>query len=401
VIYGLVLSLISWVRRRREAPLIFPRHTFAVLIPTENDEDVIGATLEHLRQMKYPRNMFDLLVLPVNSSDQTAVAARQAGASVIGPGKRRWETREEAVLSSIERLASKQRHDAFVVLDAAARVSASYLTVLSDKLSKGAWIIQSGYRLASKGPSFSKRLSGAFIALAPSWLTVWSSTYRVGSAIRPVGYCLSRRLVEKFGVRDPGPVESEAYRIHLLKNDVVVTFTDQAMVYDASFHPYPHSGFKERIRSHWRHRIHKAIPLIREGIEWRSVAQTLGGISLLLPSFSTMMAGAGVLLLGSVYRHGWNDGLTIGWIGVIAGLLSVAFVRMTHIDAPVTAYVGLPVAPIVRAWTLLQPAFRRSQDAGSADSETSTQEKSVQQKKSYRRRFRGNQKRQPAIDPGG
>ena len=83
VLYGFVVSLIGWSTKRREAPLIYPRHIFALIVPVENDEAIIGKTIEHLRRLKYPRNMFEVVIAPVNSTDQTTTVARRKGACLL------------------------------------------------------------------------------------------------------------------------------------------------------------------------------------------------------------------------------------------------------------------------------------------------------------------------------
>ena len=52
VVYSFVLSLIGRIRGRNRAPLIFPRHVFALVIPVGNDENFISRTLDHLRRTK-------------------------------------------------------------------------------------------------------------------------------------------------------------------------------------------------------------------------------------------------------------------------------------------------------------------------------------------------------------
>ena len=104
-----------------------------------NDEGTIGRTVEHLRRNKYTRSMFDVIVAPVNCTDQTPTIARRKGAVVYGPGKQRWSDADEAVHGVLERLSAKDRYDAYVILDVRSRISANFLAVMSDKLSGAHW----------------------------------------------------------------------------------------------------------------------------------------------------------------------------------------------------------------------------------------------------------------------
>lgn len=399
-LYGFLLSLVSWLTRRREAPLIFPRHVFALLIPVDKDEGDVADTLEHLRQLKYPRGMFDVILAPVSDTEQMATIARQKGVVVHSPGKRRWRDREEALTASLERLTAKSRYDAFVMLDAAVRLSPDYLSVLSDKLSKGALIIQSGYRMAGSGSFWTTGSLSILSALSPSWLTGWSGCLRLDGGLRHVGVCLSRRGAEKYGVRDPAITDPEEYALRLLRDDTVATFTPKAILYDHRVAPRPSKPARERISS-WRRRMREhAIPLIREGIAWRSAAQTLGGINLILPSFSWMFAGALAFSGLALSAHGAGSPIVYGWLAVVAALILVVMVRLTHTGASVAACMALPALPFLM--------LRQSRQSRIPASETITapvpaaEKASSQRNGSTRRRFspRRNQRQMPSFGKG-
>jgi hypothetical protein len=371
VLYGLLLCVISWITRRREAPLIFPRHVFALVIPVEDEEETDGRTLEHVRQgIKYPRNMFDVIVVPVTSTDRIATIARQKGAIVLGPGKRKWRDREEALLSSLERLASRQRYDAFVILGAGVQVSSNFLSVLSDKLSKGAFIIQSGYHITGERSSWKSGLLAILYALSPSWLTGWSGRFRLGGGLHTTGVCLSRRIVEKYGVRSPAVTDMGAYTLRLLRDDVVVTFADRAIVYDHGVRPPAVPSVRTRLKTRWTQIRQDAGPLIRDGIAWGSIAQVLGGINLLLPSFPVMIGGALGFLGLSIALHGMGP-ITIGWMGIVAALLTLVALRLAYARAPLAAYAVLPSFPFFLFWQTVQawlyrpgiPAFTAQEGA--------------------------------------
>ena len=183
VAYGFLLSLIGRIRGSGKAPLIYPRHVFGLVVPAGNDEGSIGRTVEHLRRNKYPRGLFDVIVAPVNSTDQTATIARRKGAVVYGPGKQRWRDGEDAVLGVLERLSVKDRYDAYIILDVRSRISANYLAVMNDKLSKGALAVQSGYSVSGRKWTWNTACRALLSTLKPCWLTNWPMNLRLGGGI--------------------------------------------------------------------------------------------------------------------------------------------------------------------------------------------------------------------------
>lgn len=357
VLYGFVVSLIGWSTKRREAPLIYPRHIFALIVPVENDEAIIGKTIEHLRRLKYPRDMFEVVIAPVNSTDQTTTVARRKGAIVYGPGNKNWRNRDDAILASLERLSSKNRFDGFIILDAMARLSANYLNVLSDKLSKGALVIQSGYQISGARWSLKTGLRAILAALSPSWLTGWSVKFRLGGGGRRIGFCLSRRIIDKYKIRNPAVTDLDGYTFRLLRENVDVTFAAKAKIYDWNPSLPPVQSLAGRWQTTWHQIRHHALPMIKEGIEWKSMAQVLGGVNAFLPSFTGVLSIGMFFFVLAAYLHGLSSSISIGWMVLNAILSLFVLLRMIQMQSPVIAYATIPMLPFVLWWRALYSCF--------------------------------------------
>ena len=350
VVYGLLLSFIGRIRGNSKVPLIFPRHVFALVVPVGNDEGSIGRTVEHLRRNKYPRNMFDVIVAPVNCTDQTPTNARRKGAVVYGPGNQRWSDANEAVLGVLERLATKDRYDAYVILDVRSRVSANFLSVMSDKLSRGALAVQSGYSVSGRKWTWNTASRALLSTLKPGWLTNWPLHLRLGGGIHRTGLCVSRRLVEKHGVQQPRLDNVLGFQTRLLRHDVVIQYTDQAWVYDRTRAAGPVRSTFDSLRSRWGLARADGLPLILDGLKWRSAAQVIGGFNLFMPSFNTMLLTALLFFGLAAYLHGVDSAVAQGWIALIAGLAVFVVFRLWFMRAPVLAYAALPSLPLMLFW---------------------------------------------------
>ena len=357
VAYGFLLVLAGRIRGSGKAPLIFPRHVFALVVPVGNDEGTIGRTVEHLRRIKYPRSLFDVIIAPVNGTDQTSTIARRKGAVVYGPGKQKWRNRKDAVLGALERLSAKDRYDAYVILDVRSRISANFLAVMSDKLSKGALAIQSGYCVSGRKWTWNTAHRALLGALKPCWLTSWPLALRLGSGIHRTGLCVSRQLVEKHGVRRPRLDNALGFQTKLLRHDVVIQYTDRAWVYDRTRATKPVRSTFSRLKSRWKHALADGPSLIMDGLKWRSVAQVVGGLNLFLPSYNTMLLTALLFLGLAVYLHGVASILALGWIALIASLAIFVALRLWLMRAPVLAYAALPSLPLILFWQSVRSFF--------------------------------------------
>lgn len=395
VVYGFALSFIGRIRGRGKAPLIFPRHVFALVVPTGNDEDSIGRTVEHLRRNKYPRNMFDVIVAPVNCTDQTPTIARRKGAVVYATGKQQWRDADEAILDVLERLSSKDRYDGYIILDIGSRISANYLDVMSDKLSKGALAIQSGYSVSGRKWSWNAASRALLSTLKPGWLTSWSLKYRMGGGIHRTGLCISRRLVQKHGVKKPRLDNVHAFLIKLLRHDVVIHYADKAWVYDRTTAIPPSRSTFSRLRSSWRRARTDGLPLIVEGLKWRSTAQVIGGVNLFMPTFNTMLTTMMLFYVLALYLHGGASAIAIGWLALIACLVLFVVFRLWFMRAPVLAYAVLPSLPLLLFWQSARSfyASRPKKAQPIVREETGSERK---QGRRPRRRYSRRPRRQPS-----
>jgi len=150
--YYFLISLTGWLRRA-EAPAdrLPPRHRFALIVPSHNEERVVGKIVANLRAMQYPQNLYDIFVIADNCSDRTAQIARAAGAQVMervdavrrGKGfSLEWMFRRLFQLDTT--------YDAVCIFDADNLASPNFLAEMNKHLSLGHKVVQ-GY-LDSKNP---------------------------------------------------------------------------------------------------------------------------------------------------------------------------------------------------------------------------------------------------------
>ncbi len=148
VLYYGILSLFA-LRRKPAYPTSGPKHRFAAVIAARNEQAVIGSLVESLLAQDYPQELFDVIVVPNNCTDQTEQVAREAGATIFhctSPVR----SKGDALTQVFEHLLKDGRHDAFCVFDADNLVTPQFLEHMNRALCAGAHLAQ-GYR-DSKNP---------------------------------------------------------------------------------------------------------------------------------------------------------------------------------------------------------------------------------------------------------
>jgi len=81
-VYFFVVALFA-LKKPVPYPPAVPTCRFAVVIPARNEEAVIGALVESLKNQDYPQALYDIYVVPNNCTDDTSGAARRSGAQVL------------------------------------------------------------------------------------------------------------------------------------------------------------------------------------------------------------------------------------------------------------------------------------------------------------------------------
>ena len=124
-----------------------PRTRFAVLAAGRNEEAVISGFVRSILAQDYPRELFDVYVLPNNCTDDTAGTARAAGAIVLDcPGA---HSKGEALHSGLARLRNMD-YDAFCVFDADNQADPAFLARMNDAFCAGARVAKG--RIAAQNP---------------------------------------------------------------------------------------------------------------------------------------------------------------------------------------------------------------------------------------------------------
>ena len=115
-----------------------PRTRFACLVAARNEEAVIGALVESLREQDYPNALYDIFVIPNNCTDNTEAAALTAGAKIFRcfePVCCKGDALHEAVAWLMPR-----GYDAFCVFDADNVADAQFLARMNDAFCAGAQV---------------------------------------------------------------------------------------------------------------------------------------------------------------------------------------------------------------------------------------------------------------------
>ncbi|MDO4492312.1 MAG: glycosyltransferase family 2 protein [Clostridia bacterium] len=230
-LYHVWVCLGAFLKKRRSVPDTSEHCRIAALIPARNERNVIGALVASLKAQNYPEELFDIIVIPNNCTDDTAEAASAAGARVL--------TCEEAVHSkgdvlrqTFGKLIAEDRFDAFCIFDADNIVDPNFFTAVNKAYQAGFDCAQ-GFR-ESKNPHDSW-VSGSMTVFYRFMSRIFNeSRWRRGLSahLNGTGFMVSARLIREIGWNTTSLTEDLEFTGLCGLNGRKIAWMEDAVVYD-------------------------------------------------------------------------------------------------------------------------------------------------------------------------
>ncbi len=168
----------------------------AFVIPAHNEEAGIGATIASCREVEYPKDQFRVVVIADNCTDQTAEAARLAGAEVLertDPDHRGKGYALRHFFLADPPGYTDAGYDAVVVVDADTQVDRTILTAFTGRLATGQDWLQCMNTVGNSEESWRTQLLTLSFGLHNGIQLLGQDLLRMSVGLRGNGMCLSRR----------------------------------------------------------------------------------------------------------------------------------------------------------------------------------------------------------------
>ena len=193
----------------------------AVIIPARNEEKVIDNLLDSLKKQDYPKNQYDIYVIPNNCTDNTEkIASKKAK---ILKYKCKFKSKGE-VLNKVF-IDLQDKYDAFAIFDSDNVVDPNFLKEMNKYLCNGSKVIQ-GYRDTK---NFNK-----------NWLTYsysifyWLQNTFFSKVAKPflngTGFVVSNDVLKLFNATTL--TEDVEYATICELNNIKIDFAKKAITYD-------------------------------------------------------------------------------------------------------------------------------------------------------------------------
>lgn len=228
--YTVIISLF-FLLPRRKIPVSAPRTRFAVLLAARNEEAVIGRTVGQLLAQHYPRDLFDVYVIPNNCTDNTEGAAREAGAKIL-PCLGTVRNKGDALHCAFAAL-KRAGYDAYCVFDADNLVDPDFLARMNDAFCAGAHAAKGKQTAMNPHDAW---ISGCYDLYFENFNLLYNRPRgNVGLSAKLVGtgFAVSQTLMDRLGGWNTETMAEDAeFAAQCALSGVKVWWVPEALTYD-------------------------------------------------------------------------------------------------------------------------------------------------------------------------
>ncbi len=222
-----------------------PKYKFAIIVPSRNEEKVIGALIKSLDKQNYPKDLYETIIVPNNCTDDTAGAARKAGATVMEctvPVK----VKADVLQFVFEKLKPRKDIDAYVIFDSDNLVHPNFLARMNDALCEGVEVAQCFRDSKNMGDNWLTGSYTLFYFIQNFFFNRARMNFSGSAAINGTGFVIKKDVV-KDGFHTKTLTEDSEFTGQCALRGIQVAFVEEAITYDE--HPQSFwASWKQRKR---------------------------------------------------------------------------------------------------------------------------------------------------------
>ncbi len=230
--YLLIITLAPFFIRKRKRVEPASKKKFAIIIPAHNEEKVIEGTIRSARKVKYPEELFDIIVVADNCTDGTARVALANGAIVFERHDMTKRGKGYALNWIIPQVMDRlPRYDACVFVDADSVLSQNFLSEMNASLNEGHRIIQSSDLVLDNSNQWRVQLMLIAFALQNYVRPLGKSRLGFSTPLKGNGMCFSSEVLKMMKWDEASLGEDLDMGLDLVRRGEKIYFNPDAVVH--------------------------------------------------------------------------------------------------------------------------------------------------------------------------
>lgn len=197
-LYQVVFFFIGLIRGQVKIPPAKKQHTYAFFIAAHNEEAVIANLVKSIKDQDYPSELIDVFVVADACTDNTAQAAREAGAIVYERNDLSRKGKSWVMDYGFDRILREYpgKHEAFFIFDADNLLSRDYVTIMNDAFDQGYLALTSYRNSKNFGSSWISSAYATWFIREARYLNNARMICHTCCAVSGSGYLVSAKLIE-------------------------------------------------------------------------------------------------------------------------------------------------------------------------------------------------------------
>jgi cellulose synthase/poly-beta-1,6-N-acetylglucosamine synthase-like glycosyltransferase len=283
-----------------------PRLRFLVSIPAHNEEIGIAATVQSCLTLDYPPELFQVVVIADNCTDETAEISRREGALVLERHDATRKSKGYAISFLIDHLHESGQFetlDALVVIDADSTASTGLLRGFAGLLESGHDWVQCFYTVSNPDESWRTRLMTYAFCLFNGITPLGQFKLGLSAGFRGNGMCFSTKGMRRVPWKCHGLVEDMEYSWTVRLAGEKIAFTPDVQVKGVMLGRGGKAAASQRRRWEFgRDDLKKRVfgPIMRSR-HLNLIEKTTSLLELTMPSMVSLMA----IYVCLLFANGW------------------------------------------------------------------------------------------------
>lgn len=197
-LYQVVFFFVGLIRGQVKIPPAKKQHTYAFFIAAHNEEAVIANLVKSIKDQDYPSELIDVFVVADACTDNTAQAAREAGAIVYERNDLSRKGKSWVMDYGFDRILREYpgKHEAFFIFDADNLLSRDYVTIMNDAFDQGYLALTSYRNSKNFGSSWISSAYATWFIREARYLNNARMICHTSCAVSGSGYLVSAKLIE-------------------------------------------------------------------------------------------------------------------------------------------------------------------------------------------------------------
>lgn len=197
-LYQVVFFIIGLLRGQVKIPPAKRQHRYAFFIAAHNEEAVIANLVKSIKDQDYPSELIDIFVVADACTDNTAQAARDAGAIVYERNDLSRKGKSWVMDYGFDRILKEYpgKHEAFFIFDADNLLARDYVTVMNDAFDQGYLALTSYRNSKNFGSSWISAANAIWFMREARYLNNSRMICGTSCAVSGSGYLVSAKIIQ-------------------------------------------------------------------------------------------------------------------------------------------------------------------------------------------------------------